>query len=722
MVRSLAIAAMIVQVGLTGAFAAQEAAEGPRREATLLRLSFPLSADAETKVLATLDAVASKHQGGERPIVVLEFGSGPNEGAQGKDGERSPLGRGTTFERALAIARWLSGPKGNRIRSIAYVPESISGHAVLIALACEEIAMHPAAEIGLAGIDESNSEATITEAYKEIAARRGLFPPAAVRSMLDPLETLVRLDLDGGGVEYATLPELNQRARPENAWAEKQLVPANQMGTFTGQELRTWRWITHLIPERDLLESILKLDTEVREKPAFALPRKAMRAHIRGIMNSRQVDRTIRAIDDAVNNQQANLILLELDSPGGNLPESLRLAFYLANVPSDKAEVVVFVPGHARGDASLIAMAADAFYMAPDAVLGGAGEATIGVADVEKRRQNLTEFSNLCGRFPGDVVGCLCPDASVHEYQSANGRKTRMPMNWLEDDPKLPLWTRGAEQSYAAGLDAGQAIQLGIATDRQPSLAGVGVVYQLDSLPLEKQTNATEQLVEWIAAQRWLSMFLFLVGLTSLITEINSPGIGVPGAIATVCFLLFFWLNLFQGTVEWLEILLILGGIGCLAVEVFVLPGFGVFGVSGLVMLAIGLLLAGQTFVIPTNKYQTERVIYGLGQLGFGVFLLLGLLIAFRKQLAQMPMFRWFALQPPTQDRFFGILEQVDEERRTLVGRYGSTLTRCNPFGKAMIGDQVLEVVSENAWIDEDSPIEVVAYQDHHLVIKRRSI
>ncbi len=706
-------------MALGSAVAQEEAPAPPRKQGALIKLPLPLSAEAETKVLSSLESIASRATG-DRPIVVLEFV--PIAGTANPDAAAERLGRGTSFERALSVARWLSGPKGNRVRSVAYIPESIAGHAVLIALACEEIAMSPSAEMGLAGIDEVSSEATIIQAYTEIATRRGLVPPAAVRSMLDPSETLVRLELEGGGIEYATLPELERRLRPENAWSEKQLVPANQMGTFSGQELRSWRWITHLVPESDQLAAILKLDGDLRERPTFAEPRKAMRAHIRGIMNARQVDRTIRAIEDAIANQQANLILVEVDSPGGNLTESLRLAFYLANVPSEKAEVVVFISGHARGDASLIALSADTLYMAPDATLGGAGEASISVADVEKRKDNLLEFAKGVGRFPGDVVGCLCPESAIYEYQSANGRRVRAPVNWLEDDPKLPLWVQGPEQNYKSGLDSAQAVEMGIASDRLVSLAAVGNQYGLESLPEEKQTNTTEQLVEWIASQRWLSMFLFMVGLMCLVAELNAPGVGVPGAIATICFLLFFWLNLFQGTVEWLEILLIVGGVAFMAVEVFILPGFGVFGVSGLVMLAAGLLLAGQTFVLPTNQYQTERLIYGLGQLGFGTFLLLGLLIAFRKQLANMPMFRWFALQPPTNDRFLANMEQLEDERRSLLGRYGSTMTRCNPFGKARIGDEIVDVVSEHAWIDEDSPIEVIAVQDHHVVIRRRSI
>lgn len=722
---SIMIAWWIGFVGVCGwadpnAMAQDRQPDAPRRQGALLKLPLPLSAESEMRVLASLESIASNSKGGDRPVVVLEFTFADSKAVAADPAGR--LGRGTSFERALAVARWLSGTKGNRVRSVAYLPESIAGHAVLIALACEEIAIHPAAEIGLAGIDEAAQEATISQAYKDVAARRGMFPPAAVRSMLDPTESLVKLEMEGGGVEYATLPELERRLRPEKAWSETQLVPSNQRATFAGQELRSWRWVTHLVPDPSQLGTILKLDSDVRERPAFAEPRKAMRSHIRGIVNARQVDRTIRAIEDAMVNQQANLLLIELDTPGGNLSESLRLAFYLGNVPPDKAEVVVWIKGQARGDAALIALAADTVYMAPSSSLGSAGEATITPAEIERRKENLLEFAKLTSRNPGDVVGCLCPDVPVYEFQAANGPRTRAPENWIEDNAKIPLWTKGKELDYRDGIDPARAIEMGLANDRLPSLVAVANQFGLESLPEEKQTNTTEQIVEWIASQRWLAMFLFFIGVLCLVFELNAPGIGVPGAIAVVCFLLFFWMNLFQGTVEWLEILLILGGVGCLAVEIFLLPGFGVFGVIGLIMLAVGLMLAGQTYVFPTNPYQTQRMIHGFGQLGFAFFAVIGLLIVFRKQLARTPMFRWFALQPPTSDRFLVKMEELDEERRSLLGSYGATITRCNPFGKARVGDQIVDVVTEHAWIDEDSPIEIVAIKENHLVIRCRSI
>lgn len=692
------------------------------RHASLLRVALPLTSETESRILASLESFSGQARGVDRPIVILEFVAA-NPAAQAA-GEQAPsIGQGTSFEKALSLARWLSGPKGSRIKSVGYVNQNLRGHGVLIALACEELVVLSDVELGLAGIDEPQLEPTVVQAYLDVASKRGMIPLAAVRSMLDPAAPLVQLDLEGGGIEFTSVPDLESKGRPEGAWPERQLVPTNKLATFTGQEMRQWRWIAHAIAQPELLQAALKLSSPPKEKASFALPRHPALIQLRGVLHRRMVTRTIRAIDDAISNEGADLIFLEIDSPGGSFEESMRLAFHLAKISNDRAEVVAYVSGYARGDAALIPLAADLVYMAPEALLGTGGEASIRGEDIEQNKQTILEFASLAKRNPGDVVGLIYPSASVHEFFSADGRRERNVAGWIQEpDPNRPLWKKGQAVDFNNGIGVDRAIEMGIVADRELDLASVATKFMVSELPMEKQTSRLERGVEWLASQRWLTFVLFLVGMICLSAEVNSPGLGVPGLISLVCFLFFFWINLFQGTIEWLEILLILGGVICLLAEIFVLPGFGIFGLAGLVMLAIGLLLAGQTFTFPTNSYQWGRSINGLGQMGFGVIVLAVVGFLLRNQLAKLPMVRWIALEHPTQDRFVVAMERMSEERQMLKGMYGTTMTRCNPYGKAILGDQLIDVVSQGGWIEENMPIEVLDVKDTHVIIRKRRI
>ncbi len=684
----------------------------------LVPVEFPLTAVDETKLIETLDRLASRANGNERPIVVLEFAG---KKVTTTNAEDMTIGRGTEFVRALALARWLSGPKGSRIRSVAYIPTTICGHAVLVALSCEEIAIATLAEIGRAGIDEPTLDTTIRQAYTDIAARRGAFPPAAVLSLIDPAESLVRVELVGHEIEYATAPQLALKKRPADVLEEKQLVPANQMANYSGRELRTqWRWVAYEANDREQLARLLKLAKPLSEQPVFAGPRVVTRVHLKGIVSSRQVTRVIRAIEEGLSQPGTNLILVEVDSPGGNLGESIRLAQYLAGIAPDRAEVVSYITGAARGDAALIPLASDLILMHPDAKLGGPGEATISQALCNEQKTSLQDLAKTSGRSDGELLGCICPDMEIFEYSSFNGQSQLNNPLWLVDDPVAPQWNKGPKVDFDGGLSYEKASELKLVSDNPVSLEAVGNKFGIDKLPAETRTNATEQFIEWLGGQGWLSMLLFMVGIVSLYAELSTPGMGIAGIISAICFLLFFWIHLFQGTVEWLEILLILAGVVCLAAEIFVLPGFGAFGVTGLILLATGLLLAGQTFVVPTNEYQWKRTVQGIGQLGFIVMSMFVAAVVFRKQLAKLPMVRWFALQPPKIDKDLVDMEHAVEELRAFIGWHGTTISRCNPSGKASIGDRIFSVVSQGSWIDEDTEIEVVNLQENTLVVKPR--
>jgi membrane-bound serine protease (ClpP class) len=693
---------------------AQELAGSP--SSVIVPIEFPLSASNEVRLIESLERLAGSSDGIDRPTVILEFT--PNRSLSNLQ-EPVVLGRGTSFERGLVLARWLSGPKGARVRSVAFLPQSICGHAVLIALGCEEIAIASTAEIGQAGIDEPTTDGSIRQAYLDIAARRSSFPPAAVLSLLDPSESLVRIDLAGGGVDYATAPELEKNVRAEQAWNEKQLVPNNQMAKFLGQELRTWKWVAHIAENREQLSNALRLSAPVTEQSLFQGARVAVRTHIKGIVSSRQVNRAIRAIEEGLARKDVNLILIELDSAGGSFEESLRLANFLAEIPADRAEVVCFVSGDALGDAALIPMACDMFLMKAKSRLGGPGEATISPKTCKANQVALEQLSRQSGRQLGALLGLVCSDIPIFEYNNFDGRRQLASPEWMNDDPAVAQWTKGNRVSFEKGIDFRQANDLRLANDTAESMDDVGNRFGLDELPEEVLTNSTEQFVEWLAGQGWLSMFLLMVGIISLSAELSTPGVGVGGAIAAVCFLLFFWIHMFQGTVEWLEILLIVGGIVCLGIELFVLPGFGVFGVTGIGLLGVGLLLAGQTFVLPTNEYQWQRTATTMGQMGLMVLAFIAMAILFRKQLANLPMVRWFALEPPVEDKELIAREENTESLRTYIGWKGTTVSRCNPTGKATIGDRIFSVTSQDAWIDEDSAVEVVDLQNSILIVRR---
>ena len=148
-------------------------------------------------------------------------------------------------------------------------------------------------------------------------------------------------------------------------------------------------------------------------------------------------------------------------------------------------------------------------------------------------------------------------------------------------------------------------------------------------------------------------------------SELKLPGIGLPAIISTVAFLLFFGSHYLSQDLDQLEIILFLIGLVCTSpTEIFVFPGFGVFGMSGILLMLASIVLASHTFIWPTQDYEYQ-------ELGHTLLQLTGMLIAVGGCTVNagtlLPLAA--ALQPPH-------LETRAMDRRRKRGRINKELRR----------------------------------------------
>ena len=157
---------------------------------------------------------------------------------------------------------------------------------------------------------------------------------------------------------------------------------------------------------------------------------------------------------------------------------------------------------------------------------------------------------------------------------------------------------------------------------------------------------------------------------------------------------------------------LFLAGVACLLLEVFLLPGFGIFGLGGGLMILVSLILASQTFVLPGNAWQVTRLrdsLLVIAGAGVGV-IAIGALV--NRWLPHLPLMGGMVLRPPSGK------EAEDLSRReslvhfeNLLGERGITTTQLTPGGKARFGDQLVNVIADGEMIP--SGTEVVVQEVH---------
>ncbi len=209
-----------------------------------------------------------------------------------------------------------------------------------------------------------------------------------------------------------------------------------------------------------------------------------------------------------------------------------------------------------------------------------------------------------------------------------------------------------------------------------------------------------------------------------LVIELKLPGIGLPAITSALAFLLFFWSHYLSGTADQLEIILFLVGLVCLALELFVFPGFGVFGMSGILLMLSRIVMASHTFIWPTHDYEYR-------EMGFTLMQLTGMLVAIGagaavlgKYFPSLPLFNRLVLKPEPwisaePDDPLARPGEGHDSLAFLIGETGRTTSPLRPTGKARFGSGLIDVTAVGAFVEPDSLVEVVNVQGTRVIVKK---
>ena len=406
----LGLAALFAAVGVAGA--SDDA--GPTRIGRFIRVGLPIDSASVNAVrdaaCRAMDMARKEHA---RLVLVFQFDAGK--------GEKEP-GRGSDFFLAFQFANFLSGKELSEADNVvAYLPQSVEGHAVLPVIACREIIMVKDATIGSAGIDAAPIDPTVRSAYREIAGRRRTVLAPVVLAMLDPAIELLQVRTEVGQ-EYVTsegLAQLKQRLV-----AEKPLVlkRAGEEGVFSAAAARRMGFVTYLADSRLQVADALSLPpTAIADDPSLA----------GGGWRPARVDLTVPISADAVDtveqmvheqvNQGTNFICLWIDSPGGPVDQAMRLANYLASLDPSKVRTVAYIPEKALSDAAVVALSCDQVVVQRRAQLGGPGEYEPNAAEIEDMRSVIAkEIAPRKGRDWSLPAALVDPRLTVYRVRRPN--------------------------------------------------------------------------------------------------------------------------------------------------------------------------------------------------------------------------------------------------------------------------------------------------------------
>lgn len=700
---------------------APEKSEPSRSVGCLLRLRLPITGSADSVfrsvVERTKTRLLAESDGETQPVIVIEFAP---------LGEADGYGQGTEFTRALTLARYLTSKDLAGVKTVAYLPKTIKGHGVLVALACDELAMAPTADIGEAGIDEDAKlpiDSSVLEGYRQIAQARRNAPEAVVLGMVDARREVLEVETESSTefVERDELPDLEQT---QTVIEVTPLFPQGNMGIIGAREGRTFGAVSYIAEDRDSLAAFLRLDPDaLSEDSGMVADWRPIFYDIQGPITANTVSRARRLIGDEIAKSGANWIGLRINSSGGAPVFGTDLANYIASLEGDNVRTVAYVADEASGIAALAALAADQLVMNRNAMLGGRQAGELDEAQLLSLRDTVRE--SLAENTPRSwslLVATVDPNLEVYRYTNRQSGTQRLYSEAEVDSLPNPANWRQGDAITSAGevlqLDSDAAEELGIATHVVANVEELQQIYGFDSAPREVRTTWSMELAEALASPS-ITVLLLVIAFAGVYFELHTPGLGIGGFIAAVALLLFFWSKALNGTVEWLEVLLFVGGVLSIMLEIFVVPGVGIFGLGGALMVVASLVLAGQRFLIPRSTEEFAELQTSLAVVASAGGLMVVVAVLLRRYLPNIPILNDMMLAGPEGDELAELSYRESlADYSHLVGQRGITTTPLMPSGRADFDGELVDVIADGEVIERGTAVEVTSARGSRVAVR----
>ena len=739
----LVVGALIVLAGLPTSMASPvprifQAAndDNQPRPGHLIKVRLPIDDRVKTEVRTSLEAIVKTAPLAVRPdqraIVVLEF-----------DTQAGKTGRGSDREACQSLARTLMDRRFNPLQTVAYIPASeaagaaldnngtrLAGHAVLVALATNRLALAPSTSIGDAGIDEPEIDDLLTTIYRTLPGQRGRLPEPMVASMLDPALGLARIVKQDKSTQYVGMAELKAIEAKELLEETKTLANVGERAVLSAEDLKDFGLI-NLVPETKTdLERKLQLGkgtlkyrlsasrewNAIQLELPYSVDEKAERWFIRALNRSR--------------NENVNLVVVTIDESVGEPAGCLAIAQQLAELRKDDVQTVAFLRGKALGPVGVLALACDHLIMSPDGVLGGFDSDASGLekSELDQLRPSIKQLATTAEKDWSIMMAMLDPGLVVTQYKDT---KASGHIRLMTEDEALGLgdelerWEPQDVLSVSSGLKSKTAERFGLTRYIAEDMEQLQAFYQLSESPKPIELSSTERWIDQIAnffRNPVIGMFLLLGAFFFISNEMSAPGLGVPGFLGTLCAVLYFWSHWFGGETEVFEILMFILGVIFIGMEVFVIPGFGIFGIGGILLVVASIVLAGQDFVVPMNGKDWARVPYSLMPVVGAGLGLVGAVFFLQAAIEKSPFLSRFVLD--TNEREDTGLNEGDPEATAnwghLLGKEGTTVTRLNPSGKVKIDGSVYDVISTGLMLDKATQVEVVEAVANRIVVQAK--
>ncbi|MFC3415046.1 NfeD family protein [Algoriphagus hitonicola] len=405
------------------------------------------------------------------------------------------------------------------------------------------------------------------------------------------------------------------------------------------------------------------------------------------------MNRRVKLAFEDAKETEADLIIIEMDTYGGavNDADDIRTMLLESEIP-----IYTFINKDAASAGALISIASDSIYMAPGSSIGAA--TVVNGADGAAAPDKYQSYMRSMMRSTAE----------------AKGRDPKIAEAMVDENIEI-------EGITAAGsvvtLSVSEAINFGFCEGEFRSIDDILETQNLQDAELVAyEVSETEQIISFFLNPA-ISGVLILIIIGGIYFELQTPGVGFPILAAIVATILYFIPYYLNGLAENWELIIFLLGIVLLAVELFVIPGFGIFGVLGIVFILGGLVLG----MLPNEDFNFDFVpaadlFAALLTVILAALAAVGLVFWLTPKVNQWGAFSTITLAS-TQSKAEGYTSSFYSDE--LLGKTGKVHSRLRPSGRVEIDGEIYDAYSRGEFIDQDELIVVISTEGTSIRVKK---
>ncbi len=390
--------------------------------------------------------------------------------------------------------------------------------------------------------------------------------------------------------------------------------------------------------------------------------------------------------------EDADIFVVRMNTYGGELSSADSIRTAILRLPMT---TVAYVDLNAASAGALIALACDSIYMAPGSSIGAA---TV----VDGSGQPMPD------KYQSYMSSIMRSTAEHHGKHYVGDT-----LIWRRDPAVAAAMVRG---DSILSFTASEAVEAGFAEAVMPTfecvLARLGV--SADEMNTYHPT-LTDEIIGFLSSAAIRAVLVMLI-LGGIYMEMHTPGLGFAAAVALVAACLYFLPMAIDGMLPaWIVITLIIG-IVMIALELFVIPGFGICGIAGILAVIVALCAAimpsvaeGREFTLALLAKPVAVIVIGMA----GAEAIVGWLTS-RHGPKFVRRHSELMLTQDIKDGYIG----VDMQPASLVGRKALATTVLRPAGKVMLDGTVYDAVSTGDFIDADAQVRIVRYENAQLYVE----